>query len=103
MRTVKEINKPIRLFGLGPLQFMLFGLGNMLIIIICIFLRVHPILIVVIIGGILALSGKLLVNFRREYKAGNPDYVASRRVKSSTPKKIVDKSRIFNILILSEK
>lgn len=99
MNTLKKINKPIKFFGLTSGQCGLFMLANALIIIICIFRRLHPVIIVGSVGGIFFLSGLLLKTLMREHKAGNPDYLTGLRIKAATPVKIVDKHKVFNLII----
>jgi hypothetical protein len=45
------------------------------------------------------ISGILFKNLSKEHKAGNPDYLTGLSVKSITPTKILDKNRVFKILI----
>lgn len=99
MRTMRKINRPIRFFGLSSGQFGLFMLINALIIIVCIFKHVHPVIIVSVMGTIFFFSGILFKNLKREHKAGNPNYLSSLSVRSATPKQIVDKRKIFNFIM----
>lgn len=102
MNTVGKINRPIKFWGLTPLQFGIFALVNAIMVIVSIFIHLPAIGIAILMGFISFISGILLKKLKKEHKAGNPDYLTALSVKSSTPRKIVDKSRIFN-LILSEK
>lgn len=99
MKTVRKINKPVKFFGLKSAHFGLFMLINAVIIIVSIFMHLHPIVIVCIISALLSVSGILLKNLSREHKAGNPDYLTGLSVKSITPTKIVDKRKVFNFIM----
>lgn len=99
MRTMRKINRPIRFFGLSSGQFGLFMLANALIIIVFIFKHVHPIIVIFVMGAIFFGSGVLFKNLKREHKAGNPNYLSSLSIKSATPKKIVDKHKVFNFIM----
>ena len=50
-------------------------------------------------GAIFFGSGVLFKNLKREHKAGNPNYLSSLSIKSATPKKIVDKHKVFNFIM----
>ena len=50
-------------------------------------------------GAIFYVSSILFKNLKREHKAGNPNYLSSLSVKSATPKKIVDKHKVFNFIM----
>ncbi|MBV3660161.1 hypothetical protein KSY17_26835 [Bacteroides sp. MSK.18.22] len=99
MRTMRKINRPIRFFGLSSGQFGLFMLANALIIIVFVFKHVHPIIVISVMGAIFFGSGVLFKNLKREHKAGNPNYLSSLSIKSATPKKIVDKHKVFNFIM----
>lgn len=99
MRTLRKINKPIKFFGLTSIQFGLFMLFNALVIIICVFVHLHPIVVVSIIAFMSFVSGVLFKKLSREHKAGNPDYLTGFSVKSVTAKKIVDKRKVFNFIM----
>lgn len=100
---MRKVNRPIKFFGLTSGQFGLFMLVTAIIIIVCIFKQMHSIIIAAVISSILLISGFLFKNLQREHKAGNPDYLGGLSIKSSTPKKIVDKKRIFSFIFNSEK
>jgi hypothetical protein len=74
-------------------------LANALIIIVCIFKHVHPVIIVSVMGAIFFASGILFKNLKREHKAGNPDYLTGLSVRSATPKQIIDKHKVFNFIM----
>ena len=93
------MNKPIRFFGLSSVQFLSFMIVNAFIIIFCVFRSTHPLIIIGTTGGIITFSGFFFRNLAREHKKGNPNYVAGLSVASATPKKIVDKTHIFNFLL----
>lgn len=99
MRTLRKINRPIKFFGLSSGQFGLYMLVVAVIIIVCIFKRLHPVLIVGMIGSILFVSGILFKNLIREHKAGNPDYLSSLSVKTVTPNVIIDRHKVFNLIL----
>lgn len=99
MRTMRKINRPIRFFGLSSGQFGLFMLANALIIIVFVFKHVHPIIVISVMGAIFFGSGVLFKNLKREHKAGNPNYLSSLSIKSATPKKIVDRHKVFNFIM----
>lgn len=103
MRTMRKINRPIRFFGLSSGQFGLFMLANALIIIVFVFKHVHPIIVISVMGAIFFGSGVLFKNLKREHKAGNPNYLSSLSIKSATPKKIVDKHKVFNFIMKKKK
>lgn len=99
MRTLRKINKPIKFFGLTSIQFGLFMLVNALVIIICVFVHLHPLIVVSIIGIMAFVSGIVFKKLSREHKAGNPDYLTGLSVKSVTSRKIVDKHKVFNFIM----
>lgn len=99
MRTQKKLNRPIKFWGLSSGQFGLFCLAIALIIIVCIFLRLPSIITVMIIGAIAFLSNLFFKNLIREHKAGNPDYSTSQTVKTATPRKIIDRYKVFNLIL----
>ena len=94
MRTLRKINKPIKFFGLTSIQFGVIMLFYALVIIICVFAHLHPLIVVTIISIMAFISGMLFKNLSKEHKAGNPDYLTSLSVKSVTPSKIVDKCKV---------
>ena len=96
---MRKINRPIRFFGLSSGQFGLFMLANALIIIVFVFKHVHPIIVISVMGAIFFGSGVLFKNLKREHKAGNPNYLSSLSIKSATPKKIVDRHKVFNFIM----
>lgn len=98
MRTMRKINRPIKFFGLTSGQFGLFMLANALIIIVCIFKHVHPVIIVGVMVAIFFTSGLLFKTLKREHKAGNPDYLTGLSVKAATPRRILDKHKVFNFI-----
>lgn len=59
----------------------------------------YPVIIVTVMGAIFYVSSILFKNLKREHKAGNPNYLSSLSVKSATPKKIVDKHKVFNFIM----
>lgn len=99
MRTIRKINRPIKFFGLTSGQFGVYALFVALIIIVCIFKRLHPVIIVGMIGAIFFASSILFKNLIREHKAGNPDYLSSLSIKAVTPKTIIDKHQVFNLIL----
>lgn len=99
MKTLSKINKPIKFFGLTSIQFGLLMLSYALVIVICVFAHLHPLIVVVIISIMAFVSGILFKNLSKEHKAGNPDYLTSISVKSVTPTKIVDKHRVFKFIM----
>lgn len=99
MRTLRKINKPIKFFGLSSGQFAVYMLAVAVIIIVCIFKRLHPVIIVSMIGAIFFVSSILFKNLIREHKAGNPDYLSSLSIKAVTPKTIIDRHKVFNLIL----
>lgn len=99
MNTLGKINRPIRFWGLSAGQFGLFMVINALIIIVFVFINMYPVIIVTVMGAIFYVSSILFKNLKREHKAGNPNYLSSLSVKSATPKKIVDKHKVFNFIM----
>lgn len=99
MNTLGKINRPIRFWGLSAGQFGLFMVINALIIIVFVFIDMYPVIIVTVMGAIFYVSSILFKNLKREHKAGNPNYLSSLSVKSATPKKIVDKHKVFNFIM----
>ena len=99
MRTLRKINKPIKFFGLTSIQFGVIMLFYALVIIICVFAHLHPLIVVTIISIMAFISGMLFKNLSKEHKAGNPDYLTNLSVKSVTPSKIVDKRKVFNFIM----
>lgn len=102
IKTFIKINKPMRFYGLSSGQLGLFVLIIVLVILACIFLRVNSFIMIVLIAAILSGGSFLFERLKKEHKAGNPNYLAGLRVSNSTPKKIVDKYRVFNMLIKKE-
>lgn len=68
-------------------------------IIVCIFKQLHPLVITLLLSGIVFLSGLLFNTLKKEHKAGNPDFLTGLSVRSATPRKIVDKKKIFNFIL----
>lgn len=99
MRTMRKINKPIKFFGLSSGQFGLFMLFVAITIIVFIFKQIHPLIITMALSAIGVLSGMLFNTLKKEHKAGNPDYLTGLSVRSATPKKIVDKNKIFKFIL----
>lgn len=96
---MRKVNRPIKFFGLTSGQFGLFMIATAIVIIVCVFKQMHSIIIATVITSILLISGLLFKNLQKEHKAGNPDYLGSLSIKSATPKKIVDKKRIFSFIL----
>lgn len=99
MVTMNKINRPIRFFGLTPMQFSLFVVSVAILIIISVFAQLPPI---TVIGGgsfIFFISKSLFRTLNKEHKAGNPNYLESLSVRTSTPSEIVDKHHIFNKIL----
>ena len=94
-----KINKPIKFFGLSSGQFGIFMLIVAITIIVCIFKQLHPLVITLLLSGIVFLSGLLFNTLKKEHKAGNPDFLTGLSVRSATPRKIVDKKKIFNFIL----
>ena len=59
MKTLRKINKPIKFFGLTSIQFGLLMLFYALVIIICVFTHLHPLVTVTIISIMTFISGIL--------------------------------------------
>ena len=97
--TMRKINKPIKFFGLSSGQFGIFMLIVAITIIVCIFKQLHPLVITLLLSGIVFLSGLLFNTLKKEHKAGNPDFLTGLSVRSATPRKIVDKKKIFNFIL----
>lgn len=95
---MRKINKPVRFFGLSSVQFGLFMLANAIIIIVCIFKRLHPVFIVSVLSLIVFVSSIFFRKLKREHKAGNPDYIKGLSVRNSTPEKITDKKHVFRFI-----
>lgn len=96
---MRKINKPIKFFGLSSGQFGLFMLFVAITIIVFIFKQIHPLIITMALCAIGVLSGMLFNTLKKEHKAGNPDYLTGLSVRSATPKKIVDKNKIFKFIL----
>ena len=96
---MRKINKPIKFFGLSSGQFGIFMLIVAITIIVCIFKQLHPLVITLLLSGIVFLSGLLFNTLKKEHKAGNPDFLTGLSVRSATPRKIVDKKKIFNFIL----
>lgn len=99
MRTMRKINKPIKFFGLSSGQFGIFMIIVAITIIVCIFKQLHPLVITLLLSGIVFLSGLLFNTLKKEHKAGNPDFLTGLSVRSATPRKIVDKNKIFKFIL----
>lgn len=95
---MRKINRPVRFFGLSSIQFGLFMLANAIMIIICIFKRLHPFLIVTVLSLVIFISGIFFRKLKREHKAGNPDYIKGLSVGNGTPKKITDRKHVFRFI-----
>ena len=63
------------------------------------FKQLHPLVITLLLSGIVFLSGLLFNTLKKEHKAGNPDFLTGLSVRSATPRKIVDKKKIFNFIL----
>lgn len=99
INTLVKINRPIKFSGLTSGQLGIFILGIFFILIVSIFMRISPLLIVAVLGAIVFISNQLFKKLSIEHKNGNPDYLAGKSVQKSTPRKILDRKRTFKILI----
>ena len=97
--TFKQINKPIRLSGLSPLQFAGIALSIAAIAITLLLMRQHPVMILILLMGFLYLLSVLFSTLNKEHKNGNPNYLQGVSVKNSTPKKILDRCQIFKFIM----
>lgn len=98
MKPIKRINKPIKFWGLSSMQAGLYILICAALIIIMVFIRIHPILIAAVAAAMILFTKVAFQKFIKEHKAGNPDYLNGLNVKSVTPKQITDKSQIFKLI-----
>lgn len=99
MVTMNKINRPIRFFGLTPIQFSLFVVLVAILIIISVFAQLQPTTVVGVGGFFFIIAKSLFRTLNKEHKAGNPNYLDSLSVRTSTPSKIVDKHHIFNKIL----
>ncbi len=99
INTLVKINRPIKFSGLSSGQLGAFILGNFTLLIVSVFMRISPFLIIGIIGAIVVVSKRFFKKLDEEHKKGNPDYLAGKNVAKSTPRKITDQKRVFKILI----
>lgn len=98
MKPIKRINKPIKFWGLSSMQAGLYILICAALIIIMVFIRIHPILIAAVAAAMILFTKVAFQKFIKEHKARNPDYLNGLNVKSVTPKQITDKSQIFKLI-----
>lgn len=96
--TLKKMNRPIRFFGLSPLQFSAFTGGLFLLIILLIFAKASSFIITVTITAICTAFILLVKKLQTAHKKGNPDYLAGKNIRSATPGKIIDKSLYFKLI-----
>lgn len=99
MKPIKRINKPIKFWGLTSTQAGLYVLCCASVIIVTVFMGIHPILIACVALGMMLLTQVAFQRFVREHKAGNPDYLKGLNVRELTPKQITDKHQIFKTII----
>jgi c-di-AMP phosphodiesterase-like protein len=93
------MNRPIRFFGLSSLQLGGLFVIAAIIIVIMITSNAGVLFIVTLIACMLLLFSLLFSKLNKEHKRGNPNYAQGVSVQSATPRKVVDKKRIFNHLI----
>ena len=98
---LKKMNRPIKFFGLTSLQFDLYLLFTMILIVVLVATQINSLLMVAIVALQITLSGFLFRQLVVEHKKGNPDYLTSVSIKSATPSKIVDKNKVFKLIYKS--
>lgn len=96
--TFSKMNKNIKMWGLSLIQLGI----TVIIFMICLFilffshqplLKSGPLVLILIVP-----TSIIVRKLNNEYKVGNPDYVSSFMAFRNTPKQIVDRSQIFNLL-----
>ena len=97
--TLIKINRPIKFLGLSALQFTIIALFGAMIIIVLVFKKVHPLLLVLSILGMVLLFTYLFKELKKQQKRGNPDYLQGVIIKRETPKQITDRNFLFRNLI----
>lgn len=97
--TFIKVNRPIRFWGLSPIQFTIIALVGAIIVIILIFKQIHPILLMSMIAVMIYVFVLLFTKLKEHHKKGNPNYLQGLSIKSSTPKKVIDKGLVFKNLI----
>ncbi|PDP69758.1 hypothetical protein CLI85_12880 [Tannerella forsythia] len=101
LNTLRKMNRPIKFFGLTSLQFGLYLLFTMILIVVLVATQINSLLMVAIVALQITLSGFLFRQLVVEHKKGNPDYLTSVSIKSATPSKIVDKNKVFKLIYKS--
>lgn len=99
LSVLLKVNKPIRFFGLSPVQFTIIALSGAIIILILLFKGVNPFIMIIALFIIVIVAVWILAKLRAATKKGNPDFIKSYFIKSNTPKKIVDRNRYFKHII----
>jgi len=98
--TQVQMNKPMKFMGLSSLQlFIVIGILGLVMLVCMSFLKT-PFIIPLVIDGILFVPIFLISKkLGKEHKKGNSDYYGSYVAYMSTPKKIIDKNKIFSFLV----
>ena len=97
--TFIKLNRPIRFWGLSPIQFTIIASGGVIILMLLVFKQVHPIITISAIAAMIFIFTLLFTRLKEHHKKGNPNYIQGLSVKSSTPKRIIDKRRVFKNLV----
>lgn len=86
--TLPNLNRNIKFFGLGSLQFM-----GLLVVLMIIFI-IHWIVGIVMLVPVYFLVMKIY----KEEKKGNPGIIESKMNYQAMPKKLIDKKRVLQYL-----
>jgi hypothetical protein len=97
--TFIKVNRPIRFWGLSPLQFTIIALLGAIIVFILIFKQIHPVLLISMIAAMIYIFVLLFTRLKQHHKKGNPNYLQGLSIKASTPKRITDTGKVFKNLI----
>lgn len=98
--TFVQMNKPMKFMGLSSLQmFVVVGLLGIVVIVCTSFIKTHVVVPILIDGVLLIPIFFISQKLKIEHKKGNSDYFGSYLAFFTTPKKIIDKNKIFSFLI----
>jgi|ERR1035437_1114285 hypothetical protein len=98
--TFVQMNKPMKFMGLSSIQ--LFGAIGILglVVVVCMSFFKTKVYIPLSIDSVIFIPMYLISKkLTKEHKRGNSNYYGSFLAYWSTPKKIIDKNKVFNFLI----
>ena len=98
--TFVQMNKPMKFMGFSSYQlFIVVGLLGVVVIVCTSFLKTKFIVPLLIDGMLFVPAYMISKKLTAEHKRGNSNYFGSYVSYMSTPRKVIDKNKIFSFLI----